>query len=72
MAEDVAKSGEDRMLLQFSDAKKLAAILDTPELVLEAERAILQVEEQQKRRSRKDGEAAQEAGPTRDEGRKAP
>lgn len=43
MAEDVEKS-DDRLLLQYSDAKKLATILDAPELALEAERAIIQVE----------------------------
>lgn len=42
MVEDVEKS-DDRLLLQFSDAKKLATILDAPELALEAERAIIQV-----------------------------
>lgn len=47
MAEDVEKS-DDRLLLRFSDAKKLATILDAPELSLEAERAIIQVEEKLK------------------------
>lgn len=44
MVEDVERS-DDRLLLQMSDAKKLASILDAPELALEAERAIIQVEE---------------------------
>lgn len=44
MVEDVEKSN-DRLLLRFSDAKKLATILDAPELSLEAERAIIQVED---------------------------
>ncbi|PLB36423.1 mitochondrial K+-H+ exchange-related family protein [Aspergillus candidus] len=47
MVEDLAKK-EDRLLLRISDAKKLASILDAPELSLEAERAIAQVEEQLK------------------------
>lgn len=47
MVEDQAKK-EDRLLLRISDAKKLASILDAPELSLEAERAIAQVEEQLK------------------------
>lgn len=49
MVEDVEKS-DDRLLLQFSDAKKLATILDAPELALEAERAIIQVGEMLKER----------------------
>lgn len=44
MVENVGKS-EDRLLLELADAKKLATILDAPELVVEAERAILQVAE---------------------------
>ncbi|KAI9923823.1 hypothetical protein ASPWEDRAFT_172021 [Aspergillus wentii DTO 134E9] len=43
-ADDVEKSDE-RLLLRMSDAKKLASILDAPELALEAERAIVQIEE---------------------------
>jgi len=45
MVEDFEQS-EDRLLLKMSDAKKLATILDAPELALEAERAIVQVSEQ--------------------------
>lgn len=45
MVEDVEKS-DDRVLLRMKDAKKLASILEAPELALEAERAIIQVEEQ--------------------------
>ncbi|KAJ5940954.1 hypothetical protein N7516_001122 [Penicillium verrucosum] len=45
VAEDIEQS-EDRVLLKMSDAKKLATILDAPELALEAERAIIQVNEQ--------------------------
>lgn len=45
MVEDVEQS-EDRVLLEMSDAKKLATILEAPELALEAERAIVQVSEQ--------------------------
>lgn len=45
VAEDI-EEGEDRVLLQMSDAKKLATILEAPELVLEAERAIIQVNQQ--------------------------
>ncbi|KAJ5167007.1 uncharacterized protein N7482_005788 [Penicillium canariense] len=44
-AEDIEQS-DDRVLLKMSDAKKLASILDAPELSLEAERAIVQVSEQ--------------------------
>ncbi|KAJ5578275.1 uncharacterized protein N7459_007239 [Penicillium hispanicum] len=43
--EDMEQS-DDRILLKMSDAKKLASILDAPELALEAERAIVQVGEQ--------------------------
>lgn len=43
-ADDVEMSDE-RLLLRMSDAKKLASILDAPELALEAERAIVQIEE---------------------------
>lgn len=45
MVGDVERS-EDKQLLQISDAKQLATILDAPELALEAERAIVQVEQQ--------------------------
>ncbi|KAJ5511882.1 Protein of unknown function DUF2343 [Penicillium expansum] len=45
VAEDIEQS-EDRILLKMSDAKKLATIFEAPELVLEAERAIIQVNEQ--------------------------
>ncbi|KOS45397.1 hypothetical protein ACN38_g3637 [Penicillium nordicum] len=45
VAEDIEQS-EDRVLLKMSDARKLATILDAPELALEAERAIIQVSEQ--------------------------
>ncbi|PKX94068.1 mitochondrial K+-H+ exchange-related family protein [Aspergillus novofumigatus IBT 16806] len=44
MVEEVERS-EDRLLLDMADAKKLASILDAPELALEAERAIFQVGE---------------------------
>ncbi|GIK04573.1 hypothetical protein Aspvir_008656 [Aspergillus viridinutans] len=44
MVEEVELS-EDRLLLDMADAKKLASILDAPELALEAERAIFQVGE---------------------------
>ncbi|KAL4895909.1 mitochondrial K+-H+ exchange-related-domain-containing protein [Aspergillus ambiguus] len=47
MVEDVEKS-DHRLLLRMKDAKKLASILEAPELALEAERAIIQVEEQLK------------------------
>lgn len=61
MAEDVERS-DDRLLLEPQDAKKLATILDAPELVLETERAIFQVREQQER----DRQRAQKAGHMRD------
>ncbi|EAL90631.1 conserved hypothetical protein [Aspergillus fumigatus Af293] len=44
MVEEVGRS-EDRLLLDMADAKKLASILDAPDLALEAERAIFQVGE---------------------------
>lgn len=44
MVEEVERS-DDRLLLAIPDAKKLATILEAPELALEAERAIAQVEE---------------------------
>lgn len=56
MAEDVEQS-EDRLLLQLLDAKKLATILEAPELALEAERAIAQVEEKLERRNERKEEA---------------
>ncbi|KAJ5188356.1 hypothetical protein N7491_004680 [Penicillium cf. griseofulvum] len=43
---DGIEQSEDRVLLKMSDAKKLAVILEAPELALEAERAIIQVREQ--------------------------
>lgn len=43
---DELDQSEDRLLLKMSDAKKLATILEAPELALEAERAIFQVGEQ--------------------------
>ncbi|KAJ5576982.1 hypothetical protein N7535_003908 [Penicillium sp. DV-2018c] len=46
VAENIEQSREDRLLLKMSDAKKLAAMLEAPELALEAERAIIQVSEQ--------------------------
>lgn len=49
MAEDVEQS-DDRVLLKMEDAKKLASMLEAPELALEAERAIIQVSEQLKKR----------------------
>jgi hypothetical protein len=45
VAEDIEQS-DDRVLLKMSDAKKLATILEAPDLALEAERAIIQVSEQ--------------------------
>ncbi|RAL07187.1 mitochondrial K+-H+ exchange-related family protein [Aspergillus homomorphus CBS 101889] len=45
MVKDVEES-DDKLLLRMSDAKKLATILDAPDLALEAERAIVQVQEQ--------------------------
>ncbi|KAJ5618917.1 hypothetical protein N7510_002901 [Penicillium lagena] len=47
MVEDMEQS-DDRVLLKMSDAKKLASILEAPELALEAERAIVQVSGQLK------------------------
>ncbi|GLA05069.1 hypothetical protein AnigIFM60653_005141 [Aspergillus niger] len=55
MVEDVEKS-DDRLLLRMTDAKKLASILEAPDLALEAERAIIQVEEKLKAEAKKDGE----------------
>jgi hypothetical protein len=45
VAENIEQS-EDQLLLKMSDAKKLAIMLEAPELALEAERAIIQVTEQ--------------------------
>lgn len=45
IAEDIEQS-DDRVLLEMSDAKKLATILEAPDLALEAERAIIQVSQQ--------------------------
>ncbi|KAJ5161602.1 hypothetical protein N7492_006994 [Penicillium capsulatum] len=43
---DEIEQHEDRLILEMSDAKKLATVMDAPELALEAERAIFQVGEQ--------------------------
>ena len=56
MVEDFEQS-EDRVLLKMSDAKKLATILEAPELALEAERAIVQVSEQLQAQKKKEEEA---------------
>jgi hypothetical protein len=56
MVEDFEQS-EDRVLLKMSDAKKLATLLEAPELALEAERAIVQVSEQLEAQRRKEKEA---------------
>lgn len=56
MVEDVEQS-DDRVLLKMSDAKKLATILEAPELALEAERAIVQVSEQLKAQKKRKKEA---------------
>ena len=53
MAEDVDE-GHDRLVLRLSDAKKLASILEAPELLLEVERAVLQVTERQQKAREKD------------------
>ncbi|KAJ5361421.1 hypothetical protein N7541_002265 [Penicillium brevicompactum] len=45
VADDIEQS-EDKVLLKMSDAKRLAKILEAPDLALEAERAIIQVSEQ--------------------------
>lgn len=64
LVEDIEQS-DDRVLLKMSDAKKLAAMLDAPELALEAERAIIQVtgqlEAQKKRQQEAQHEAQQKA-----------
>lgn len=59
LVEDIEQS-DDRVLLKMSDAKKLASILDAPELALEAERAIVQVTEQLETQKRKEKEARSE------------
>lgn len=56
MVEDVEQS-DDRVLLKMSDAKKLATILEAPELALEAERAIVQVSEQLEAQKKRKKEA---------------
>lgn len=56
MADEV-EQGEDRLLLDMSDAKKLATILEAPDLTLEAERAIFQVGEQLRAQQEKAKEA---------------
>lgn len=56
MVEDVEQS-DDRVLLKMSDAKKLATILEAPELALEAERAIVQVSEQLEAQKKREKEA---------------
>lgn len=62
MVEDVEKS-KDTILLQMSDAKQLATVLEAPELALEAERAIVQVQEklQSTRDSEKDAKGSDTA-----------
>ncbi|KAJ5091548.1 hypothetical protein NUU61_006418 [Penicillium alfredii] len=56
--EDVEQS-DDRLLLKMPDAKKLASILEAPELALEAERAIFQVGEQLKAQKERAKESQQ-------------
>lgn len=58
---DLFEQSEDRVLLKMSDAKKLATILDAPELALEAERAIVQVSEQLQAQKEKEKEKEKEA-----------
>lgn len=58
MVEDMEQS-DDRLLLKMSDAKKLASMLEAPELALEAERAIVQVSEQLKAQTARKKEAEQ-------------
>ena len=62
MVEDVEKS-DDRLLLRMDDAKKLASILEAPELALEAERAIVQVEEKLRTDSSSPGEDEKKNNP---------
>ncbi|KAJ5450710.1 uncharacterized protein N7458_007159 [Penicillium daleae] len=59
LVDDIEQS-DDRILLKMSDAKKLASILDAPELALEAERAIVQVTEHLETQKRKEKEAQAE------------
>jgi hypothetical protein len=59
LVDDIEQS-DDRVLLKMSDAKKLASILDAPELALEAERAIVQVTEHLETQKRKEKEAQAE------------
>ncbi|KAJ5682465.1 hypothetical protein N7462_005630 [Penicillium macrosclerotiorum] len=56
MVEGIEQS-DDRLLLKMSDARKLASILEAPELALEAERAIIQVSEQLDAEKRQQKEA---------------
>ncbi|KAJ5937994.1 hypothetical protein N7454_004336 [Penicillium verhagenii] len=60
MVEDIEQSDE-RILLKMSDAKKLATILDAPDLALEAERAIVQVTAQLQARADEAKSKAQES-----------
>ncbi|KAJ5987300.1 hypothetical protein N7451_011665 [Penicillium sp. IBT 35674x] len=60
MVEDIEQSDE-RILLKMSDAKKLATILDAPDLALEAERAIVQVSAQLQARAEETKTKAKEA-----------
>lgn len=53
MLGDIERS-EDTLLLQMPDAKQLSTILDAPELALEAERAIVQVNQYLTERQAKD------------------
>lgn len=65
MVEDFEQS-EDRVLLKMSDAKKLATILEAPELALEAERAIVQVSEQLQAQKKKEEEEAKSSDEKKD------
>lgn len=65
MVEEVEKN-EDRLLLDMADAKKLASILDAPELALEAERAIYQVDESLKTQNQAAAEAAESSTASKD------
>lgn len=53
MLGDIERS-EDTLLLQMTDAKQLSTILDAPELALESERAIVQVDKNLTERQAKD------------------
>ncbi|KAJ6013588.1 hypothetical protein N7540_008179 [Penicillium herquei] len=57
---DNMEQSDERVLLKFSDAKKLATIFKAPELALEAERAIIQVSEQLQAR-KEEAKAKEEA-----------